>query len=130
MSVIKNKSMNKKQIINPNYSRIWQTVQAIPFGRVACYGQIADLAGLPGKARLVGKALGKVPDDGWKGQNVPWYRVINSQGKISFPTENELFVKQRALLQEEEIVVIGSRIKLKDFQWQPDLAELLFKLDY
>jgi methylated-DNA-protein-cysteine methyltransferase-like protein len=121
---------NQTKAINPNYQRIWQTVQAIPHSKVACYGQIADLAGLPGKARLVGKALGKVPEDGWKGQEVPWYRVINSQGQISFPVESEYFTKQRNRLQDEQVVVIGSRIKLKDFQWLPDLAELLFKLDY
>lgn len=121
---------NERQAINPNYPRIWQTVQSIPYGKVASYGQVADLAGLPGKARLVGKALGKVPKEGWNGQGVPWYRVINSQGKISFPVENENFVKQRGCLQDEQVVVIGSRIKLKEFQWQPDLAELLFKLDF
>jgi methylated-DNA-protein-cysteine methyltransferase-like protein len=121
---------NQTKAINPNYQRIWQTVQAIPYSKVACYGQIADLAGLPGKARLVGKALGKVPEEGWKGQQVPWYRVINSQGKISFPVESELFAKQRNRLQDEQVVVIGNRIKLKDFQWLPDLAELLFKLDF
>lgn len=121
---------NKNNITNPNYQRIWQTVQAIPYSKVACYGQIADLAGLPGKARLVGKALGKVPEDGWKGQEVPWYRVINSQGKISFPVESEAFAKQRDLLQDEQIVVIGNKVQLKIFQWLPDLAELLFKLDF
>lgn len=123
-------SENKVKAVNPNYQRIWQTVQAIPYSKVACYGQVADLAGLPGKARLVGKALGKVPDDGWKGHTVPWYRVINSQGKISFPVESEAFIKQRQLLQYEQVVVVGKSIKLKDFQWLPDLAELLFKLDY
>ena len=121
---------NEHVKINANYLRIWQTVQAIPYGQVACYGQIADLAGLPGNARLVGKALGKVPDDGWQGAKVPWYRVINSQGKISFPVENENFNQQKAFLQDEQIVVIGRRIKLTDFQWQPDIAELLFKLDF
>ncbi|MBA6354095.1 MGMT family protein [Colwellia sp. BRX9-1] len=121
---------NNKRPVNVNYPRIWQTVQLIPYGKVACYGQVADLAGLPGKARLVGKALGKIPDDGWKGKSVPWHRVINSQGKISFAVESELFAKQSALLQEEQVVVIGNRVKLTDFQWQPDLAELLFKLTY
>ena len=71
-------------MLNPHYQQIWQTVQLIPIGKVACYGQIADLAGLPGRARLVGKALGKVPEGGWKNKAVPWFRVINSQGKISF----------------------------------------------
>ena len=112
------------------HQKIWQTVQAIPFGKVACYGQIADLAGLPGRARMVGRALGYVPENGYQGQPVPWYRVINSQGKISFPLGSEYFQKQRDLLQDEQVVVIGARIKLKEFQWRPDLAELLFKLDH
>jgi methylated-DNA-protein-cysteine methyltransferase-like protein len=121
---------NNKRPVNFNYPRIWQTVQLIPYGKVACYGQVADLAGLPGKARLVGKALGKVPNGGWNGKSVPWHRIINSQGKISFAVESELFAKQSALLQEEQVVVIGNRVKLTDFQWQPDLVELLFKLTY
>jgi methylated-DNA-protein-cysteine methyltransferase-like protein len=66
---------------------------------------------------------------GGERQIVPWYRVINSQGKISFPIESELFAKQRDQLQNEQVVVIGNRIKLKYFQWLPYLAELLFKLD-
>ena len=117
-------------MLNPHYQQIWQTVQLIPEGKVACYGQIADLAGLPGRARLVGKALGKVPKSGWRGQTVPWFRVINSQGKISFPLGSGYFDKQKHHLQDEQVVVIGSRIKLKDFQWQPDLSELLFSLEF
>lgn len=116
--------------INPHYIRIWQTVQAIPAGKVACYGQIADLAGLPGRARMVGKALGYVPEGGWKNKPVPWFRVINSQGKISFSTSSEPFQRQKQCLQDEQVVVIGARIKLKEFQWQPDLAELLFYLEF
>jgi len=116
--------------IKPQYIQIWQTVQLIPQGKVACYGQIADLAGLPGRARLVGKALGKVPKSGWHGQVVPWFRVINSQGKISFPPGSENFEKQKQQLQDEQVVVLGARIKLKDFQWQPDLSEILFFLEF
>ena len=112
------------------YHRIWLTVQQIPAGKVATYGQIADLAGLPGRARLVGKSLGYVPKEGFQGQSVPWFRVINSQGKISLPLGSEAFERQKGLLQDEEVVVIGARVKLADFQWQPDLAELLFKLEF
>ncbi len=115
---------------NPKHIKIWQTVQAIPVGKIACYGQIADLAGLPGRARLVGKALGSVPNEGWRGQVVPWYRVLNSQGKISFPLGSENFERQKNLLQDEQVVVIGARVKLKEFQWLPDLAELLFVLEH
>ncbi|WNC69745.1 methylated-DNA--[protein]-cysteine S-methyltransferase [Thalassotalea nanhaiensis] len=119
-------SKSSSSVINPNYQRIWQTVLCIPKGNVASYGQIADLAGLPGKARLVGRALGFAP----KELNVPWQRVINSQGKISFPIGSEYFDKQKQLLQSEEVVVLNGRIKLKEFQWQPDLTELLFTLQY
>lgn len=116
--------------IKPQYRQIWQTVQAIPKGKVASYGQIADLAGLPGRARLVGKSLGYVPKNGWQGKNVPWHRVINSQGKISLPVGSEGFERQKQLLQEEQVVVIGARVKLSEFLWQPDLSELLFTLQF
>lgn len=119
-----------KQTPNKQYIKIWKTVQAIPFGCVASYGQVADLSGLPGRARLVGKALGKVPISAWNNQKVPWFRVINSQGKISFPAGSELFIKQKNLLQDEQVVVNGSRIKMAEYQWTPDLGELLFKLEF
>ena len=49
---------------NQQYENIWRVVQLIPIGKVTSYGQIADLAGLPGRARLVGKCLGFVPAEG------------------------------------------------------------------
>lgn len=118
------------QEINPKYIQIWETVQKIPKGKVACYGQVADLAGLPGKARLVGKALGKVPKSGWQKKIVPWYRVINAQGKISLSIDNINFIKQTQWLQDEQVVVIAGKVNLTEFQWQPDMAELLFALKY
>lgn len=121
---------DEKVNVNPHYIKIWKTVQAIPFGYVACYGQIADLAGLPGRSRLVGKALGKVPDNGFNGREVPWFRVINSQGKISLPSGSDAFIRQRDRLQDEQVVVIGSKVKLSEYQWVPDLSELLFKLEF
>ncbi|WP_448213328.1 MGMT family protein [Colwellia sp. MEBiC06753] len=117
-------------MVNENYLKIWRTVQEIPFGKVACYGQVADLAGLPGRARLVGKCLGYVPDEGVDGQLVPWYRVINSAGKISFAVGSDSFEQQKSHLQQEQVVVIGNRIKLADFQWRPAIDELLFRLPY
>ena len=109
-----------------HYKQIWQTVNAIPKGKVASYGQIADLAGLPGRARLVGRALGSAP----KEMNLPWQRVINSQGKISLPKGSEGFERQKALLQSEGVVVLNGRIKLSEFGWQPDLSELLHVLKF
>ena len=107
------------------YQRIWKTVQAIPPGKVASYGQIADLAGLPGRARLVGKCLGYVPE----GMQVPWYRVLRSNGQLAFAKGSDTAKTQTGLLQQENVVVLNNRVKLKAFQWQPDLAELLFVLE-
>lgn len=117
-------------ITHQNYQKIWKTVQLIPCGKVACYGQIADLAGLPGRARLVGKALANTSAGGWQGKPIPWFRVINSQGKISFAVGSDNFNQQKQALQSEEVVILGNRIKLKEYQWQPDLAEILHFLEF
>ncbi|MEP1448418.1 MAG: MGMT family protein [Paraglaciecola sp.] len=111
---------------HPHYSKIWRTVQLIPAGKVASYGQIADLAGLPGRARLVGKSLGYVPKD----LNVPWYRVLRSNGQIAFPKGSEQSQKQTGLLQQEDVAVFNNRVKLRLFQWHPNLEEMLWKLEY
>ena len=111
---------------HPQYAKIWRTVQLIPLGRVASYGQIADLAGLPGRARLVGKSLGYVPKD----MQVPWYRVLRSNGQIAFPKGSEQSQQQTGLLQQEDVAVFNNRVKLSLFQWQPDLADMLWKLQY
>ena len=106
---------------NPQYMKIWKTTLQIPEGKVASYGQVADLAGLPGRARLVGKAMGFAP----KEMHVPWYRVLRSNGQIAFPKGSEGAAKQTGLLQEEGVVVFNNRVKLKEFQWHPGLGELL-----
>jgi methylated-DNA-protein-cysteine methyltransferase-like protein len=106
--------------------KIWQTVLVIPKGKVASYGQIADLAGLPGRARLVGKSLGLAP----KEMKLPWYRVLRSSGQLAFEKGSKNAEKQKGLLQQEEVVVLNNRVKLKQFGWQPDLAEMLMGLKY
>ena len=108
------------------YRQIWQTIQAIPAGKVASYGKIADLAGLPGRARLVGKALREAPKD----MKLPWYRVLKSSGHLAFPIGSEYFERQKALLQEENIPVTGSKVPLKQVGWEPDLGELLAALNW
>jgi len=117
-------------LVSDSQKRIWSVVQLIPQGKVASYGQIADLAGLPGRARLVGRTLQQVPESGFNGQTVPWHRVINSQGKISLPVGSDAAKNQMDLLQEEQVVVIGNKVQLRDFQWQPDLSEIMFVLPY
>ncbi|MAD75224.1 MAG: cysteine methyltransferase [Rheinheimera sp.] len=108
-----------------NYQKIWQTVLLIPAGKVASYGQVADLAGLPGRARLVGKALGYAPTE----LAVPWYRVLRSDRSLGFAPGSATALEQRQLLLAEGVVLKHNRVS-KATLWQPDLAELLFKLQY
>ncbi len=108
--------MKKPQKISELYRRIYQVAAQIPFGKVATYGQIARLAGLPGHARLVGYALHNLPAD----MDVPWQRVINAQGRISLPKDSGAYDIQRALLEQEQIVFERERIDLSKYQWKPD----------
>ncbi len=99
-----------------SYERIWAVVRRIPRGRVATYGQVAELAGLPRAARLVGYALNALPDE----LELPWQRVINARGGISprsIPGPDEL---QRELL-EAEGIRFGTRgsVDLARYRWRP-----------
>ncbi|MEG0343816.1 MGMT family protein [Acinetobacter sp. TY1] len=95
---------------------ILAVVSQIPKGKVASYGQIAKLAGLPKHARLVGRVLGQIEDR----TAIPWHRVINSQGKMSTTqlTEHGDHLQQILLL-SEGVVVLNGRVNLKQFAWLP-----------
>ena len=96
------------------YQRIWATVDSIPRGRVATYGQIAREAGLPGRARQVGYALRNLPD----GSEIPWHRVLNAAGEVAprgRPEDEEL---QRGLLRAEGVrFTERGRVPLAEFRW-------------
>lgn len=100
--------------MNPNYrERIWQVIHAIPAGKVSTYGSVAAMAGLPRQARAVGRCLSQLPGD----SKIPWHRVINAQGKISFPLESERFEQQKTLLEDESVIFSNNRVNLKNFLW-------------
>lgn len=97
---------------------IYAVIRRIPLGRVATYGQVAALAGLPGRARLVGRSLRESPD----GLDVPWQRVINARGEVSprggLGMEEGL---QRHLLEEEGVVFDErGRIDMDHYGWDPE----------
>lgn len=98
-----------------NEERIYTVLRAIPAGCVVTYGQVAELAGLPRAARLVGSTLKKLPND----SNLPWHRVINAAGRISFPPQHPCHQKQRQLLTDEGVLFAGDKVKLKQYQWRP-----------
>lgn len=95
--------------------KIWQVVALIPEGHVATYGQIAELAGLPRMARAVGRTLSQLPKD----TQLPWHRVINAKGQISFPVDSSAYKRQRDRLEDEGITLLKGKISLKDYQWKP-----------
>ncbi|MFQ3324130.1 MAG: methylated-DNA-protein-cysteine methyltransferase-like protein [Pseudomonadales bacterium] len=92
---------------------IYLVINSIPQGKVATYGQIATIASLPGKARMVGNILSRLP----QGSTIPWHRVINAAGKISLPEGSGAYEVQQRRLKQEGIEFNGSRIKLKIYQW-------------
>jgi methylated-DNA-protein-cysteine methyltransferase-like protein len=96
--------------------KIYDVVRRIPRGRVATYGQIADLAGLSGHARQVGYAMAALPS----GTAVPWHRVINAQGMVSrrkMPGEE---LGQRQLLEKEGVRFNPrGRVDLAKVRWSP-----------
>jgi methylated-DNA-protein-cysteine methyltransferase-like protein len=98
-------------------ARIYAVVARIPRGRVATYGQVARLSGLPGQARLVGYALAALPD----GSRIPWHRVINARGRISPRRDGgpESIVQRLRL--EREKVRFDSRgvLSLERYRWHP-----------
>ncbi len=95
--------------------KIWQVVAHIPEGKVATYGQIAELAGLPRMARAVGRTLSQLPKD----TQLPWHRVINAKGQISFPVGSDAYICQKERLENEGITLLKGKISLKDYRWQP-----------
>lgn len=101
---------------NELHRQILEVIVLIPYGKVATYGQIAKLAGIPKHARLVGYVLKHLDQE----SRIPWHRVINSQGKISVMRINEKGENiQQQLLADEGIYLLNNKINLKVFSWTP-----------
>lgn len=98
---------------------IYEVVREIPRGRVATYGQVALLAGLPGHARLAGYAMFNLPTE--LVDAVPWHRVINAQGRISYSESRRgNDHRQRELLEAEGVAFDSrGRINLQIYGWKP-----------
>ena len=113
--------MTQERVTKNDHRTIRRCVAAIPRGCVASYGEIAVRAGLPRRARLVGRVLGDAGADA----GLPWHRVLRSDGRIAFPPGSRAFREQRARLIDEGVVVSNGRVDLARFGWQRNLdAEL------
>jgi methylated-DNA-protein-cysteine methyltransferase-like protein len=93
--------------------RILATIDAIPRGKVATYGQVASEAGLAGRARLVGRVLRELPAR----SALPWHRVINAAGKISVRGGSER-EQERRLAHESVLLDARGRVDLARCRWK------------
>jgi methylated-DNA-protein-cysteine methyltransferase related protein len=94
---------------------ICAVIRRIPKGWVATYGQVAAMAGLPRRSRLVGHVLRHL-DPATK---IPWHRVVNAKGEVSYsPSRNGSDALQQRMLQKEGVEFDdGNRFDLERFRW-------------
>jgi methylated-DNA-protein-cysteine methyltransferase-like protein len=126
--VVTRKSAARRGIVvapQSDAARIIAAIKRIPRGKVCTYGNVADVAGLPRRARLVGTVLRQTPAS----RGVPWFRVINASGRISFPLGSDAYARQRKHLEDEGVDFVGGRVDLNRYGWPPRekmLDELLW----
>lgn len=95
------------------HGRVYDVVRRVPEGHVTTYGDVAAALGSPRVARHVGWALAALKVD-----DVPWHRVINSRGRISFRGDTARGALQRALLEAEGVdFTEAGRIDLARLRW-------------
>ena len=104
------------------YQNVWKVVSEIPPGHVLTYGEVARLSGMPRAARRVSQAMRRAP----RGVDLPWHRVINAQGKISFPEDSGAWKKQKDLLEDEGVVFLNGKIDLDHFGYRGAVDRLLW----
>ena len=101
---------------------MWQVVQGIPRGHVLTYGEVARLAGKARWARRVSQAMRRTP----RGISLPWHRVVNAQGRISFPEDSYGYSEQKERLEAEGVVFLNGRIDLDRYGYRGALDHILW----
>ena len=107
---------------SPDHEAIRRMIAAIPRGRVSSYGEVADRAGLPRRARLVARVLRETPGEA----GLPWFRVLRADGRIAFPPGSRGFREQVRHLAAEGVLVQRGRVDLARHGWERDLDGLLW----
>ena len=101
--------------------KIFAVIRAVPRGQIASYGEIARRAGLPGRARLVASVLSSNDD-----HELPWHRILRSDGRIAFPPDHASFAEQMQRLRAEGVTIENGRVQgqraaasLDEMIWAP-----------
>ncbi len=121
--------------MSPFKKRVIEIVQSVPFGKVVSYSQVAAYAGVPRAARQVGWIL-----NGTEGKvDIPWWRVINNEGKITIKGTkyNDKDMQKKLLLSEgievSEELLVSMKIyrfratpeELQKFELSPEYIEMI-----
>ena len=104
------------------YRSVWKVVSEIPAGHVLTYGEVSRLAGLPRAARRVSQALRRAP----RQMELPWHRVINAQGKISFPENSSGWKRQKDRLEDEGVTFLNGKVNLEQFGYRGAVDRLVW----
>ena len=113
------KSSRNKPVID--HADILRVIRSIPPGCVAAYGEIAERAGLRGRARLIGRVLRESPS-----RDLPWHRVLRADGRIALPPGSRGFREQVRRLAGEGILVVRGRVDLAAHGWDRNLDAALW----
>ena len=103
--------------------KIIAAIRAVPKGEVAGYGEIARRAGLPGRARMVARLLSTHED-----KELPWHRILRSDGSIAFPKDSEYYDLQIQRLRAEGVEVVNGKVRgqkaaatIDEILWAPPI---------
>lgn len=110
MSIEQSKDANA---ISAEQQQFFQVLASVPEGKLVTYGQLALLSGMGKRARLAGRWLKFLPE----GSKLPWHRVLNAQGKLSFPAGSEKYSEQKQRLAAEGVVMHNGKYSLKKYAW-------------
>jgi methylated-DNA-protein-cysteine methyltransferase related protein len=97
------------------YSRVYAIVSQIPKGKVTSYGAIGAAIGLKSSARVVGYAMGRIPDD----PSLPAHRVLNRTGELTGAHKFGSYAQMRKLLEREGVSFRDTRVDMKLHFWDP-----------
>ncbi|MFC1776005.1 MGMT family protein [Pseudomonadota bacterium] len=112
-----------KKTVDANWHQsVWKVVSEIPSGHVLTYGEVARLSGMPRAARRVSQALRRAP----RNMALPWHRVINAQGKISFAEDSSGWMRQKDKLENEGVVFLNGKVDLERFGYRGAVDRLLW----
>ena len=111
--------MSEERVLRKGFNKaVYRVVRLVPAGQVTTYGDVGSALGSPRVARQVGFALAALRDS-----SVPWHRVINARGTISFRGDTPRALMQRQRLESEGVEFDATgRVDLKRLRW--NIAEL------